>query len=357
MVHFRIVISDRPLKRRGILFSSVYDPLGILAPTVLSAKIILQELCRQKLGWDSPIPSVAAQQWINLLKELHQLEHFQVSRCLRPPEFGKVTEAHIHHFSDASENGYGAVTYLHLHNTHAQQLCHGKVQGFTVEGNLNTLYGANSCHLRNSLGYLLIRELHMSLKKSVFRTDSTSVLKYIKNETSRFRTFVANKILRILKVSQPSQWRHINTGSNPADAVSRGQKTDIFLKSTIWLSGPVYLLQLEQGCPVSPHDLVELLPNDSEAKVKVSVNVASVEMDATISWSIIFHLGPDWEGPWHGSSGWRNCCGVLARGGNISESKAPPVAAHLEQCDMKRASTGVPKHYLKYVSVRWHREN
>ena len=43
--------------RRGILsvISSVYDPLGLAAPFVLTAKMLLQDLCRLKWGWDDPI--------------------------------------------------------------------------------------------------------------------------------------------------------------------------------------------------------------------------------------------------------------------------------------------------------------
>ncbi len=39
---FKIVIKERPLTRRGILsiISSIYDPLGIVSPVVLSAKKI-----------------------------------------------------------------------------------------------------------------------------------------------------------------------------------------------------------------------------------------------------------------------------------------------------------------------------
>ena len=49
---FKIVIKERPPTRRGILsiMSSIYDPLGLLSPVILSAKFILQELCRLKLG-------------------------------------------------------------------------------------------------------------------------------------------------------------------------------------------------------------------------------------------------------------------------------------------------------------------
>lgn len=106
------------------------------------------------------------------------------------------------------------------------------------------------------------RELHMSLKELMFWTDSTFVLEYIKNETSRFRTFIANRVSEILKVSQPSQWRLVNTLTNPADVASRGLKADVFLRAETWLSGPAYLLHPEQDWPASPDCLVKLLPGD-----------------------------------------------------------------------------------------------
>ena len=49
---FKIVWKDRPLNRRGILstVSSIYDPLGMLSPLVLTAKKILRDLCRRGAG-------------------------------------------------------------------------------------------------------------------------------------------------------------------------------------------------------------------------------------------------------------------------------------------------------------------
>ena len=55
---FSIVVKDRPPTRRGILsiVSSVYDPLGFVAPFVLQAKTLLRDLCRKNFGWDDQIP-------------------------------------------------------------------------------------------------------------------------------------------------------------------------------------------------------------------------------------------------------------------------------------------------------------
>ena len=48
---FKMQLNGRPPTRRDLLsvVSSVYDPLGFISPFLLSAKIILQDVCRRKL--------------------------------------------------------------------------------------------------------------------------------------------------------------------------------------------------------------------------------------------------------------------------------------------------------------------
>lgn len=70
--------------------------------------------------------------------------------------------------------------------------------------------------MASKIDTMLKKELQMELTDSIFWTDSTSVLKYINNKT-RFKTFVANRIAEIDKVSHARQWRYVNTVNNPAD--------------------------------------------------------------------------------------------------------------------------------------------
>lgn len=112
----QINLQDKPLTRRGILstVSSVYYPLGFLAPFILIGKQILQQLCCDKADWDKPIPGSARVKWEKWRSELLDLEQLKIPRprCFAPKGFGEPSSVELHHFSDASTDGYGQCSYL-----------------------------------------------------------------------------------------------------------------------------------------------------------------------------------------------------------------------------------------------------
>lgn len=83
----------------------------MLSPVVLTAKKMLRDLCRRGIGWDDTVPESVSKEWV---QQLHLLDRFEVRRCMKPPGFGEVTSAQLHHFCDASKHEGGSVTYLLL---------------------------------------------------------------------------------------------------------------------------------------------------------------------------------------------------------------------------------------------------
>ncbi|KAL7874304.1 hypothetical protein SRHO_G00052740 [Serrasalmus rhombeus] len=279
---FQVNIEQKPLTRRGILstMSSVYDPLGMLSPVILPARNILQELCRLRIGWDDAVPEHHAQQWTKWIEELQQLTDFGVTRCFKPPEFGKAVQAQLHHFCDACETGYGTVTYLVQKNSSNQVHCSfvlGKARVAPLKPTTIPRLELTAAALAVKVDVMLKKELQLQLADSKFWMDSTAVLKYIANEKIRFKTFVANRIAIILQASNVHQWSYVNTQLNPADCASRGQRVSTFLKNEVWIAGPSFLSKPEREWPVEPDHQEESMAEDPEVKKSILVNATVVE--------------------------------------------------------------------------------
>ncbi|KAJ8406749.1 hypothetical protein AAFF_G00296650 [Aldrovandia affinis] len=122
---YSIKLPDKPMTRRGILavVNSIYDPLGLLAPVILPAKLLLKDLCKEQSGWDEDISEKHAEDWKGWTEDVTYLSNFQVNRCLKPADFGRTASAQLHHFSDASEYAYGTASYLLLENKQGKKHC------------------------------------------------------------------------------------------------------------------------------------------------------------------------------------------------------------------------------------------
>ena len=115
---YYVSIPAREITKRGILsfISSIDDSFRMIASFILTAKIILQNLCREKLGWDDEIPCTAVSRWNNCFKELPKLAGLKVQRCFKPEKFVEVKTVELHYFSDASEDGFVAVSSMRTVN-------------------------------------------------------------------------------------------------------------------------------------------------------------------------------------------------------------------------------------------------
>ena len=113
---------------------------------------------------------------------------------------------------------------------------------------------------------MIRQELQVPLQESVFWTDSTTVLRYLSNESTRFKTFVANRVTTIREHSQPTQWRYVNSALNPADQASRGLTAEKFIQSKTWTQGPDFLLEPESEWPKQLDQNVATTEEDPEIK-------------------------------------------------------------------------------------------
>ena len=262
---FHISITDQPSTRRGILstVASIYDPLGLAAPVILQGKQIVQDVCRDNLDWDDPLPDTIKPKWIKWQQELPYLEHMKITRCYKPVDFGEVLCTELHHFADACLSGYGTCSYLRQVSSAGLVHCSlvfAKARVAPLRPITVPRLELTAALVAVRVSRMLDKELHMNAKH-IFWSDSKAVLGYIANQTSKYQIFVANRVQEIRENTRSHQWNHVPTDQNPADLASRGCSARELVANESWLYGPQFLQHRNL-----PYNKVESVTNSDMLK-------------------------------------------------------------------------------------------
>ena len=184
--------------------------------------------------------------------KLQQVENLQIPRCLQPPSFGSIIDISIHHFSDASEYGYGQCSYIRYVNkdglTHCSLLLGKSRDSPKKFMSIPRLY-LTAAILSVKVACLLRKELQIEGLKKRFWTDSQVVLAYIRSNSKRFKVFIATRIHQIKESTRVNQWYYVSSKENPADNASRGLDPRKKTSNSQWFHGPSFLWQVESLWP------------------------------------------------------------------------------------------------------------
>ena len=78
------LLEEKPMARLGVLsfVSSLFNPLGFIAPFILKAKPSVQDLCRKILGWNNVIDEQESVQWLAGWKTYQNYKCFKLKDVL-----------------------------------------------------------------------------------------------------------------------------------------------------------------------------------------------------------------------------------------------------------------------------------
>lgn len=248
----------------------IYDPLGLICPVVVKAKIFLQLLWKEKIDWDENLSNELKAKWTQINNELQHINKCTFPRRVLTPK----SNVEVHAFCDASLMAYGACIYIRSErngNVETNLLCSkSKVSPTKV---------MTIPKLELAAALLLAELIHSIAKSNIFVgdyycwSDSSVVLSWIKEDSSAFHVFVSNRISRIQTLTSTMNWMYIPTEQNPADILSRGASPLDICKSKLWLLGPNFLKQRKSLWPTLPNRIVEL-PERRKYTVLTTTNVS-----------------------------------------------------------------------------------
>lgn len=270
-IHFPCI--GGKITKRSILssISRIFDPLGLLGPVIIIAKVLLQKLWNEKLAWDETVPLEIDSKYRKLQEQFSYLHNLMIPRQVICKD-SIIIE--IHGYSDASMEAYGACVYMRsISSTHGIQvsLVYSKVKVAPLKS--LTIPRLELC------GALLLTKLVEKVKQSMtltfhrtfFWTDSTVVLGWINTSPNLLNTFVSNRIAQIQDLSKESEWYYVKSEDNPADILSRGLTPEKIINCERWWKGPQWLSLDESNWPIRNFERVDLPDIKSNLKVYVTV--------------------------------------------------------------------------------------
>jgi len=233
----------RPTKRTILArIALIFDPLGLLGPSVIIAKLLMQKLWRAKIDWDESISNELHILWREYESKLQFLSNIEISR--KVIKFTERQRVEIHGFSDASEQAYGACIYIRTTSVDGQHESHLLCSKSRVAP-----LKALSIPRLELCGALLLAQLTRKIVKCLpftvdsvhLWTDSRIVLCWLQTCSRQWTPFVANRIAEIQGLTDNDDWRHVPSQENPADSLSRGVMPHLLSELRIWWTGPSWL--------------------------------------------------------------------------------------------------------------------
>ncbi|XP_044760395.1 uncharacterized protein LOC123317848 [Coccinella septempunctata] len=272
---YSIAIPDKVIcTKRSILsiISQIFDPLGLISPVIITAKIIVQKLWASNTGWDETVTPEIYTIWKAFCHQLSDLNKLKIPRQVTS-EF--AIEFELHCFSDASESAYGTCIYLRSKTNslgYQTRLLCAKTRVAPLKTVTIARLELCAALLQAELAEKVRNSLKLNLSKCYYWSDSTITLSWIRASPHLFKIFVANRISQIQSLTEPSDWHYVNTKQNPADILSRGIAPADLISSSLWWNGPTFLAMdpcdwpIEHKFDTIKNSDVSLLP---ERKIKI----------------------------------------------------------------------------------------
>ena len=294
--------------KRGLVSAvfKTYDILGWMSPTILQMKILIQGLWNTKQGWDDAAPEKTIQAYLKWQKELPILSERTLPRRYTADNPINIT---LHGFADASKAAYGAVIYcratyqdrnptisLVISKTklvkqikkkeEAEESEKKEEANESEESEESEPDKPNSIPKLELCAALLLAKLlqkvgtvlNINLSKWQAWSDASTVVAWLDGHTRTHPVYVANRVNKILEITNPSNWLHVPTACNPADCASRGMSPTALFHHSLWWEGPSWLK--EEPIPIPPQPPRKTLP---DARIPINVAVAYHSIAETIS--------------------------------------------------------------------------
>ena len=245
------------------LHSKPYDPMGFILPTKMIGSILfrdtIQFMKRERKGkvpWDDSIENdVIVRKWLDYFEMLLYLDTVKFKRCVKPADALPGVDPDLVTFDDGNPSVFGTVAYALFEvdgtsdDKYAASLLMSKAKlgplAHIGETYRNELCGATYAA---RLKQWIIQESEFNFRNHYHFLDSKIVHAMIRKSSYGFNTFAGLRVGEIQMKTNVDDWKHIPSGENIADCLTKGIAPSKLVSGSAWQCGPSWLSKSESAC-------------------------------------------------------------------------------------------------------------
>ncbi|XP_075156248.1 uncharacterized protein LOC142229564 [Haematobia irritans] len=249
------------------IIARLFDPLGWLAPVVITAKVLMQQLWLDEIEWDDHLKPLTLIKWKTFVKKYKDIDTIRIPRWIK---YSPACKIELHGFCDSSEMAYAAVLFarVEIDGKIFSNLLVSKTRVAPIKKLSLPRLELCGALLLSELIHCILPQLKLPKCSLFLWSDSTIVLAWLKKPSYTWVTFVANRVAKIHD-RVGNCWRHISTHENPADLATRGMAPLELKENRLWWYGPEWLQQDSSFWPSN-----SIIPDTNIESKSIKVHLA-----------------------------------------------------------------------------------
>ena len=215
---------DKALTQRTVLIfvSSLFDPVGLVAPYTVEARLLLKDIWNiSGQSWADELPEDIRDKFLEWHSGLPLLGQLTTPRCYFTEP---VNQIELHVFGDSSNDVFCGVVFLRARLSSSQSIQIsfniGKARVAPLKALSTPKLEFQAALLATRLKDDTLTALTVCINHVYTWTDSTTVLEW-QNSTEKLPVFIDNRVGEILESTTIVEWHHVLSGNNPADTGTR----------------------------------------------------------------------------------------------------------------------------------------
>lgn len=247
-----VIDGSRIATKREMLSAvmAIYDPFGFLANFTIYGKLLLQDIWRHGSQWDDPVPDDVHTRWCQWVAKFEVCRAVRVPRCYGANITSRPAQLHI--FADSSQSAMAAVAYWRMEcgpNEWQISFVIGKSRVAPPKLISVPRLELQAAILAVRLNRHVRKTHHIDIERTIYWTDSKTVVQWIRSDRSQFPPFVAHRIAEIWEDTAIADWRWVPTHLNSADDATRAVYPVRYAATNRWIDGSDFLRLPEDQWP------------------------------------------------------------------------------------------------------------